>query len=64
MEFRQTQFALENLVPRRTSTPADELDGGTNTLEEVEDGYDEMRLYREYYMITSSGLLATSCSSS
>jgi len=60
-EFRQTLFAFGNLLPRRMSTPAVELDGNTNTLEEVEEESDEMRLYREYYMNASSGgLLATS----
>jgi len=60
-EFRQTLFALGNLLPRRImSSTAVELLAGTNTLEEVEEESDEMRLYREYYLMTSSGLLATS----
>ena len=61
-EFRQTLFALGNLLPRRImSSTAVDLLAGTNTLEEVvEEESDEMRLYREYYMSTSSGLLATS----
>ena len=60
-EFRQTLIALGNLLPRRMSTPAVELlAGNTNTLEEVEEESDELRLYREYYLMTSSGLLATS----
>ncbi len=62
-EFRQTLFVLGNLLPRRMSSPAVELLAGnhTNTLEEVEEESDEMRrLYREYYLSTSSGLLATS----
>jgi hypothetical protein len=43
------------------SSPAVELlAGNTNTLEKVEEESDEMRLYREYYLSTSSGLLATS----
>jgi len=42
------------------STPAVELDDNTNTLEKVEEESDKMRLYREKYMSTSSGLLATS----
>jgi len=59
-EFRQTLFAIGNLLPRRMSTPAVEiLADNTNTLEEVEEESNEMRLYREYYMSTSSGLLAT-----
>lgn len=61
-EFRHTLFALGNLLPRRMLTPDAELLAGsnTNTLEEVEEESDEMRLYREYYLMTSSGLLATS----
>ena len=60
-EFRQTLFALGNLLPRRImSSTAVDLLAGTNTLEEVEEESDEMRLYREYYLMTSSGLLATS----
>ena len=61
-EFRHTLFALGNLLPRRimSSTIAVELLAGSNTLEEVEEESDEMRLYREYYLSTSSGLLATS----
>jgi len=59
-EFRHTLFVLGNLLPRRMSTPAVELDGNTNTLEEVEEESNEMRLYREYYLSTSYGLLATS----
>jgi len=60
-EFRHTLFALENLLPRRMSTSAVELLAcNTNTLEEVEEEFDEMKLYREYYLITTSGLLATS----
>jgi len=61
-EFRQTLFALGNLLPRRMSSPAVKLLAGNtnNTLEEVEEESDEMRLYREYYLSTSSGLLATS----
>ena len=43
-EFRQTLFALGNLLPRRMSTPAVELDGNTNTLEEVEEESDEISL--------------------
>jgi len=56
-----TLFALGILVPCkiRSSTAVDLL-GNTNTLEEVEEESDEMRLYREYYLMTSSGLLATS----
>ena len=50
-EFRHTLFALGNLLPRRSmSTTAVELLAGTNTLEEVEEESDEMRLYREYYI--------------
>jgi len=61
IEFLQTLFVLGNLLPGRISTSAVELlVGNTNTLEEVEEESDEMRLYREYYMSTSSGLLATS----
>ena len=60
-EFRHTLFAFGNLLPRRMSLPAVELPlAGSNTLEEVEEESDEMRLYREYYLMTSSGLLATS----
>jgi len=59
-EFRQTLFASGNLLPCRMSTPAVELDGNTYTMVDVEEESDEMRLYREYYMSTSSGLLATS----
>ena len=62
-DFRQTLFALGNLLPRRMPSPAVELLAGgntNNTLEEVEEESDEMRLYREYYLMTSSGLLATS----
>jgi hypothetical protein len=43
-----------------STTAVELLTGNTNTLEEVEEESDEMRLYREYYMSTSSGLLATS----
>jgi len=42
------------------STTAVELFAGSNTLEEMEEESDEMRLYREYYLMTSSGQLATS----
>jgi len=42
------------------STTAVELLPGSNTLEEVKEESDEMRLFREYYLMTSSGLLATS----
>ena len=60
-EFRHTLFSLGNFLPRRMSTPAVELlAGNTNTLEEVEEESDEMRLYREYYLMTSSGILASS----
>jgi len=42
------------------STPAVEHLGKSKTsLEEVEEDFDEIKLYREYYMNTSSGLLAT-----
>jgi hypothetical protein len=59
-EFRHTLFALGNLLPRRMSTPAVELLAGNTKTLEVEEEFDEMRLYREYYLSTSSGLLATS----
>ena len=62
-EFRHTLFALGNLLPRRMLTPDAEHLAGSNTntsMEEVEEESDEMRLYREYYLMTSSGLLATS----
>jgi len=61
-EFRHTLFALGNLLPRRimSTTAVELLAAGSNTLEEVEEESDEMRLYREYYLMTSSGLLATS----
>jgi len=60
-EFRHTLFVLGNLLPHRMCGPAVELlAGNTNPLEEVEEESDEMRLCREYYFNTSSGLLATS----
>jgi len=60
-EFRHTLSALGNLLPRRIMSTTDvELLAGSNTLEEVEEESDEIRLYMEYYLMTSSGLLATS----
>jgi len=61
-EFPHTLFALGSLMPLRimSTTAAELLTGNSNTLEEVEEDSDEMRLYREYYLSTSSGLLTSS----
>jgi len=60
-EFRHTLFSLGNLFPRRMSSVKILADNhSNNTLEVVEEESDEMRLYREYYLSTSSGLLVTS----
>jgi len=49
-EFRHTLFALGNLLPRRISSTAVELLAGNhnnNTLKDMEEESDEIRLYRE-----------------